>query len=436
MQQRDGHTFQNGAALRAFYQLGGEGDALPVEEERARRWRLILGKAGEPEESDGEGQGEGDDQSGDEEGGDQQPGPGQPGSELSEEEQAIDEALDALYGEEGGLGDAAPDIARWLGDIHRYFSAPVAEMLQQDALKRLDLRKILDQPELLAEIEPDVQLVSKLLNLSRLMPAETKETARAVVRKVVEELMEQLRYPLWQAINGSVNRALRQRRPHRQRDIHWQRTIHANLRHYQPSQGTVVPETLIGYGHQRSSLRDVILCMDQSASMSTSVVYASIFGAVMASIPALDTRLVAFSTDVVDLTGQLDDPVDLLFGVQLRGGTNIARAVAYCQQQVTRPNDTILVLITDLYEGGKRDELLQRVRQLVTSGVQVIVLLALNDEGAPRFNRKIAEELVALRVPAFACTPDLFPELMGAAINGEDIGAWAAGRGIVTAPRN
>ena len=411
------------------------------DQERIRRWRLILGK--DENEQQNQDQGEGDpsveyvemesDEEGDDAEGQSQNGDG----ELSEDDQAIDDALDALYGDgdKGGVGDSAPELARWLGDIRNYFSQPVAQMLQQDALKKTNLRKLLNDPDFLEEIEPDINLVSKLLSLSKVMPTKTRETARAIVRKVVEELSEKLEFPLRQAIQGSLNRALRAPRP-RFKEINWQRTVHANLKHYQPKYQTVLPEQLVGYGKQRASLKDVILCIDQSASMGKSVVYASIFGSIMASVPALSTRLVAFSTDVVDLTDELQDPVDLLFGIQLKGGTNINKALTYCEQQVTRPRDTVLVLITDLFEGGDKDRLIQRAASLAHSGVQVIVLLALADDGAPRFNRKIAEQFVDLGIPSFACTPDLFPDLMGAAINGQDIQQWAVTHGIVTAPRN
>ncbi|MCB0154113.1 MAG: VWA domain-containing protein [Anaerolineae bacterium] len=400
--------------------------------EKARRWRLILG-ADESEET-GEDSGEGQGQTG----GDPRPGqgPGRPGAGggLSGRDQGLDEALEALYGDEGGLGQSAPDIARWLGDIRTYFPAPVAQLMQQDALKKLKLRQLLSDPEFLAGIEPDLDLVTRLLALRKVLPAETQETARQVVRQVVEELIARLRYPLRQAITGSLNRASRTRRPRRPKEVNWLHTIKANLKHYQPAQGTIIPETLVGYGKQQSSLREVILCLDQSGSMSQSVVYASIVAAVMASLPALATRLVAFDANVVDLTGQLDDPVALLFGIQLRGGTNIDQAVGYCQQLVTRPRDTILVLISDLFEGGNQASLLARLAELVANGVQVIVLLALNDQGAPRYNRHLAQSLAELGVPAFACTPDLFPDLMAAALNGQDIRRWAAGHDIVTAP--
>ena len=156
---------------------------------------------------------------------------------------------------------------------------------------------------------------------------------------------------------------------------------------------------------------------------------------IMASLPSLSTRLVAFSSTVTDLTDQLTDPVDLLFGIQLRGGTNIERALTYCHSQVSRPLDTVMVLLTDLYEGGNRDRLIRRAAAIKADGVELIVLLALDDRGAPRFNRTIAQQLADLEIPVFACTPDHFPDLMGAAVNGLDIREWAATEGIAVAPR-
>ena len=166
--------------------------------------------------------------------------------------------------------------------------------------------------------------------------------------------------------------------------------------------------------------------------MAASVVYSSIFGAVMASLPAVATRLVVFDTAVVDLSEQLQDPVDLLFGVQLGGGTDINRAVGYCQGLIREPRNTILVLISDLYEGGVKDGLLKRANELVEAGVQFIALLALSDEGAPAYDRELAAHLAALGVPSFACTPDAFPSLMAAAIRRDDVNAWAATQGIKT----
>ncbi len=332
----------------------------------------------------------------------------------------------------GGLESSAPRVARWLGDIRKFFPTPVVQLLQKDAIERIGLRKMLEQPELLEMVEPDVHLVANILALNAILPAETRETARLVVRRVVEQLERKLANPTRQAILGSLNRAVRNRRP-RYSEIDWHRTIRANLRHYQPEYRTIIPETRIGYGRKRQALREVVLCVDQSGSMASSVVYAGIFGAVLASLPALSTRVVVFDTAVVDLTDELHDPVELLFGTQLGGGTDIHRALTYCQGLIQRPGDTILILISDLYEGGNPAGMLERVAALVGMGVQVIGLLALADTGAPSFDRQHASAFAALGVPVFACTPDLFPDLMAAAIGRHDIAQWAAAREIVVA---
>jgi Mg-chelatase subunit ChlD len=348
----------------------------------------------------------------------------------------MDRALSALYESDrgGGLGSSAPNVARWLGDIRSYFPATVVRVMQQDALERLNLQQMLLQPEMLEAVEPDVHLVANLISLSRVIPNQTKETARLVVQRVVEDLQRRLESPTRQAIMGSLNRASRNRRP-RYAEIDWQRTIRANLKHYQAQYRTIIPETRIGFGRKRSSLRNIVLCVDQSGSMATSVVYASIFAAVMASLPAVATHLVVFDTAVVDLTEQLQDPVEVLFGTQLGGGTDINQALSYCQGLVRTPQETILVLISDLYEGGNATEMVKRAAALVASGVQLVALLALNDDGAPSFDHGIATKFAALGIPSFACSPDQFPGLMTAAINQQDLEQWAATQEIVTSRR-
>jgi len=299
--------------------------------------------------------------------------------------------------------------------------------MQRDAIDRLGLSTLLLEPEMLEAVEPDVHLVGTLLSLHRAMPETTKETARAVVRKVVEDLEKRFAGRTRTALAGALDRGARRNRP-RHRDIDWNRTIAANLKHYQPEYGTVVPERLVGYGRASQSLRkQVILCIDQSGSMASSVVYASVFGAVLASMRSIDTRLVVFDTAVADLTDRLDDPVDVMFGTRLGGGTDINRALAYCQSQITRPAETVVVLVSDLYEGGIRHEMLKRVAAMKASGVQFVALLALSDEGAPAYDREHAAALAALGAPAFACTPDLFPEVMAAALEKRALPAPDAG---------
>lgn len=374
--------------------------------EDVRRWRLILGG----NEADGT------------------------GFELTQPDLQMDRALESLYDAErqGGLGASSPKIARWLGDIRSYFPSSVVRVMQQDALERLGLKQMLLEPEMLQAVEPDVHLVATLLSLSHVMPNKTKDTARMVVQKVVDELERKLANPLRQAITGSLNRSLVNRRP-RHNEINWDRTIRVNLKHYQPEYKTIIPETRIGFGRRTSALRDVILCVDQSGSMATSVVYSSIMAAVMASIRSVRTSLVVFDTAVVDLTELLEDPVEVLFGTQLGGGTDINRALAYSQSLMRQPHDTILVLITDLYEGGNRTDLVKRAASIVASGVQMVTLLALDDRGAPSFDQQLASSFASLGIPSFACTPDQFPDLMAATIARRDITQWAAEQKIVVA---
>lgn len=353
--------------------------------------------------------------------------------------QEMDQALAALYEEDsklasrkGGRGNSSPSVSRWLGDIRKYFPSQVVQVMQRDAMERLNLRELLLQPEMLENVQPDVHLVADLISLGSVIPQNTKATARLVVRKVVDELTKKLEEPMRSAVAGALDRSQRNRRP-RHAEIDWNRTIRANLRHWQPEYKTIVPETLIGYGRKaRRPQREVILCIDQSGSMANSVVYSSIFGAVMASLPAVATKLVVFDTAVVDLTEKLDDPVDVLFGVQLGGGTDINGAVGYCQGLISEPRNSILVLISDLYEGGVESGLLRRANELVEAGVQFITLLALSDEGAPAYDAELAAKLAALGVPSFACTPDAFPQLMAAAIRRDDVAAWAATQGFKT----
>ena len=376
------------------------------EEERSRRWTLALGVDEDSE-----------------------------AASLSDSDRRMSQALSALYGDgeegkkgRGGLGGSAPRVAKWLGDIREFFPTPVVQVVQKDAFERKGLRQMLLEPEFLATVEADVNLVADLVALRGVMPEKTKETARAVIAKVVAALMARLEARTADAIRGALDRSRRTSRP-RFADIDWPRTIRANLGHYQPAHRTIVPERLIGFMRQQRRIVDldeVILCVDQSGSMASSVVYASIFAAVMASLPVVATKLVCFDTAIVDLTEELADPVEVLFGVQLGGGTDINRAVAYCEDRIERPAKAHLVLITDLYEGGDAEALVDRLGRLVQSGVNVIVLLALTDSGRPSYDPALSAKVAALDIPVFACTPDQFPDLMATALRREDVHRWAA----------
>ena len=228
---------------------------------------------------------------------------------------------------QGGLGGSAPNVARWLGDIRSFFPTSVVRVMQQDAMERLGLQAAAagagDAADGGAGRAPRRRPAGDVAASCR--PRRRRRPGWSCARSV-EEIERKLAEPMRQAVNGALNRSVRNRRP-RHREIDWNRTIRANLKNYQPEYKTVVPETRIGFGRKRNALRDIILCIDQSGSMATSVVYAGIFGAVLASLPAVRTQVVVFDTAVVDLSDKLDDPVEVLFGTQLGGGTDINQAL-------------------------------------------------------------------------------------------------------------
>ena len=362
-------------------------------DEYLRKWRLILGRNA------------------------QAAGGGPP---LPARAAGMDATLEALYDtgdRRGGLGSSQPNVNRWLGDIRKYFPTETVQLLQRDALERLDLRQMLLEPELLETVEADVSLVATLLSLRGVLPERSRETARSVVGRVVARVEERLRQPLEQAIRGRRRRGNRNRRP-RPRDIDWDQTIRRNLRHYQPEYRTVLPIHLRGLARSRPGLRHVILLVDQSGSMADSVVYAGVISCILASIPSLRTHVIAFDTSVADLTNNLPDPLDLLFALQLGGGTDIGRALRYAEGLNTRPRDTVLVLLSDLFEVGSVDGMIAAVQRLRDSGLTFLPILALNDRGAPAYDREVAGRLTELGLEPFAATPDSFPDLLARALYG------------------
>lgn len=381
---------------------------MSVDVEQVKRWRLILGASSQ-----------------------EKLGNCCSDMELSPEQMEMDQALAAIYDEteessesrgkrSAGLGGSAPRLAKWLGDIRTYFKEDVVCIIQQDAIEKKGLKQLLFEPETLKTIQPNVQLVGTLMSLGGQIPERTKETARMVVQAVVDEIKLQLEQQIRQAIMGAINR--RQHTPlPSANSIDWKWTIGRNLKNYQPDLGTIVPERVYFYSRaERTNSWTVIVDMDQSGSMADSVVYGAIMGSIFASLPALKTHVIAFDTEVVDLTEKCgDDPVNMLFGVQLGGGTDINKSVAYCQKFIEDPAKTLFIMITDLYEGGNQAQLVRRLEEMVGNGVKCICLLALADHGKPMFDESLAKKLASIGIPCFACNPSRMPELLDKALRGQ-----------------
>lgn len=389
---------------------------MALDPEQLNRWRLVLGKDAQDCLS--------------------QMSPG--GCSLSAEQQEMDQALSEIYDEtdadgsppqqrSAGLGKSSPRLSKWLGDIRNFFREDVVSVIQQDAIERKGLKQLLFEPEMLKNVQPNVQLVGTLMSLKGQIPERTKETARMVVRAVVEKIKLALEQKIRQAVLGALNRREHSPLPSAA-SIDWKWTIGRNLKNYNHDLRTIIPERVYFFSRaQKSNHWTVIVDMDQSGSMADSVVYGAVCGSIFASLPALDTHVVVFDTEVVDLTEQCgNDPVDMLFGVQLGGGTDINKSVGYCEQFIQEPKNTLFILITDLFEGGNEAQLVRRLGEMAASGVRVMCLLALNDSGTPCFDENLARKLAALGIPCFACTPQRLPELLEGALRGADLTALAA----------
>ncbi len=396
--------------------------AEPLTFDRYQRWRLILGKRVEDQMSGQRcaggagGQGE---------------------ATLSREMAEMDGALGAIYDLEesqpeekkqrgAGLGAGKLKVSTWLGDIRKYFESDVVAVIQQDAIDKKGWKQLLFEKESLEQVTPSVELVGTLMSLKGLIPDETKETARQVIRAVVDEIKKRMQAEIERAVRGALDRSRHQPIASLP-NMDWKRTIGRNLKNYLPEKRTIVPDRFFFYARQqRRKEWNVIVCMDQSGSMADSVVYGSVMGSIFASLPALETHVVAFDTEVVDLTAQLQDPVDLLFGIQLGGGTDINRAVGYCQGFITSPPRTLFILLTDLYEGGNQGSLVRRLEEMAASGVRAMCLLALSDSGVPSYDQNLAKKLAAVGVPCFACTPNVLPQMLEAVLKGKSLESVAA----------
>jgi uncharacterized protein with von Willebrand factor type A (vWA) domain len=342
-----------------------------------------------------------------------------------------DRALDFLYGSDGeggssaersaGLGGSAPYVPTWLGDIRRYFPREVVAFMEKDAIELRGLRQLILEPETLQTLEKDVSLVATLLAFKDMMPDATRQAARQVVAEIVDDLRRKLEHQTRTAVLGALRRDRHSPLPVL-RNLDIRRTIHAGLVNYRPELGSIIPERIYFYANQRRYHEwRVVILVDQSGSMGESVVYSSIIAAVFASLSSLDTRLVFFDTSVADLSDQLADPVEVLFGTRLGGGTDIARAVQYGASLVGQPDKTIFLLITDLYEGGDAAALLRHLAALKESRVQVMCVLALNDRGVASYDKDLGRRVAALDISTFAATPNKLVEAVEQALRGGSV---------------
>lgn len=371
----------------------------PAEQaQRNRRWRLALGRAAAPL------------------------------AELNDQDARWDQAMDYLYRREGeGAGadgdrdgrdrHGSPDGSGlmtptdWINEVYQLFPRSVAEKLADDALNRYGLTEIVTSAEALERVTPSMALVKAILNTKQLMEPPVLSMAREIIAKVVRDLLRQLAQPVRNPFSGPKDRNRRSRIAIAA-NFDPKATLRANLKHFDADSGQlVIAEPLFHTRVRRQQDRwQVIICVDQSGSMADSVIYSAVTAAIFHGIGSLRTHLIAFDTEVADLSDQVADPVDVLMGVQLGGGTDIGRAVRYAAQLVDTPRRTMVVIISDFYEGGSAENLHSAVGGLVGSGAKVLLLGALSVSGEAFYDRHTVAQLVELGADFAVMSPDRLAE--------------------------
>jgi Mg-chelatase subunit ChlD len=352
-----------------------------------QRWRLLLGEPAEPA-----------------------------CGALGEDAQAADAALEWLYGRDGdralrgersgGGGASQLTTPDWINDIHRLFPREVIERLERDAVERFGIDEVVTNLEVLERITPSESLLRAVLHTKHLMNPQVLAAARKLVAEVVRRIMERLATQVHQAFSGTRDRRRRSRRQIAS-NFDFRRTVAANLHRFDPASGKLYVQQPMFFSRSRRQAEpwDIILLIDQSGSMVDSVIHSAVMAACLWQLPGMRTHLIAFDTDVVDLTADVADPVELLMKVQLGGGTDIARAVAYAQGRVVNPARSVVVLVSDFYEGGSDGDLVRRIKALVESGAKVLGLAALDAQANPSYDRETAARLVKVGAHIAAMTP-------------------------------
>ncbi|MCR5126311.1 MAG: VWA domain-containing protein [Treponema sp.] len=381
-----------------------------TDKQQISRWRLILGEEAEDALKDTAPEGE--------YGG------------LSEKQVLMDQTLSAIYGSRdetfsnsrsSGNKKSSPVLSKWLGNLRSLFDNETVVVVQNDAIERKGLKQLLLEPELLESIEPDMNMASLLLELKDQIPSKSKESARHYIKKIVEKINSLLESRIRSSVTASLNKKSHSPLPSASA-IDFKYTISRNLKNFNKEVGSIIPERVWFYDRRaKSSKWNIILDIDQSGSMGESIIFSSIMASILASMSSVKTNIVAFDTEIMDLTDLSSDPVDLLFGFQMGGGTDIKKSIEYCQSLVTDPTHTLFFLISDLDEYGSRNGLLTKIQELKDSGVTVIVLLAIADGGKAYYDKTTASEIAKMSVPCFACPPERLPELLAGALMKHDL---------------
>ena len=371
--------------------------------EEINRWRLILGTFSE----DSLGQG---------------------GAAGAFEYSEIDDLLDFLYGreygedhgtrgQEGGLGPSQLLVPEWIRKIRRVFPKTVVTRLENEALDRYQLTEILNDKKVLESLEPNMTLLKNILALKDRMSGEVLQTAKQIVRKVVEELTKKLENDITRSFMGRLNRMQSTNFKH-SKNFDLKKTIRKNLKNYDPELKTIIPHRLYFNPRiKRYNPWHIVICIDQSGSMVDSVIYSAVMAGIFSKLPILSVKLIVFDTEIADLTGYVDDPVEALMSVHLGGGTNIGKAMNYCESLIETPARTIMVMVTDLYDGAGYTPMYAAAKRVIESGAKLFILTGLDTESQGMVDGNAAKKMAGLGAKVATLTPDALAGWVAETIN-------------------
>ena len=377
-----------------------------TQEQTLARWRLVLGKYARDQIPAG----------------------------MSVQQQRIENALDFLYSREyrgrgvrdqeeetgkreGTLDPTQLTVPQWLSEVRELFPKETVSLIEKHALDRYGLTELVTDPEILRRLEPSFDLVKMLLTFRGHLKGEVLNEARRVIRSVVEEIKQRLITEVRRAFSGSRNRFQHSNLKMAQ-NLDWRGTIRKNLKNFDIERKQIVVEKVLFFSRiQRRLPWRIILCVDQSGSMASSVIYSAVMAGILSGLPLIDVKVVVFDTSVVDLSSHIDDPVELLMSVQLGGGTNIGQAMQYCEQLVEDPHRSIVVLISDFCEGASPRPLISSCQRLREGGVRLLGLAALDENANAGYDVEMAEMLAAVGMDIAALTPKHFAEWLAKTIS-------------------
>ncbi|MBR4731552.1 MAG: VWA domain-containing protein [Lachnospiraceae bacterium] len=372
--------------------------------EQLNKWRLMLGRYADGQISFGED---------------------------SQTFQDMDNVLDYLYSREygedegvrdpkelmGGSGQSQLTVSKWINEVNRLFPKETIEVLEKEALDRYGMTELLTDESVLEKLEPNQELLKLIIQLKGLMNPKVLQAAKEIVRRVVEELRKKFEQEIRQSLTGRIDKN-HENPIATARNLDVKTTILRNLKNYDKEKQRLVLEKVYFFSRVKHSVTwDVVICVDESGSMLDSVIHSSVMAGIFASLPMLETKLVIFDTNMVDLSESVDDAVETLMSVQLGGGTDIGKAMRYCETLVKNPERTIFVLVTDLYEGGRPQEMFACARGLVEAGVKLMILTALDKEANPNYNRSAAAKMASLGAHVGAMTPGELAAWVGGIIH-------------------